>query len=194
MSSKKQRASSSMDVDEPLDVKQKKKVSWGEGEVKKPVMKEKPTKSATESFTDLFWHLANIHPDVRVQATSTLVSTLVTLEKEGKKTVQTKNGFTNISDELDYALCRLAKGLLSSRDAARQGFATAFSEVRYNTSSGHYPRSLFYPPFSPAFRTASAALQCLPSPILAHFLCRIRLLLHTYSLFYTCGASFNTPN
>src|SRR4051812_21381822 len=111
MSSNKQRASSSMDVDEPINVKQKKKVSWTAGEAKKTEVKVKPTKTATESFTDLFWHLANIHPDVRVQATSSLVSTLVTLEKEGKKSVQTKNGFTNISDELDYALCRLAKGL-----------------------------------------------------------------------------------
>jgi hypothetical protein len=121
-----------MDVDLSESGKSKKKVSWTEQESpKKPKEQAKApaTKSATETFTDLFWHMANIHPQVRLQATTTLVETLVNLEKEGKKSVQTKNGFTNISEELDYTLSRLAKGLLSNRDAARQGFATALSEV-----------------------------------------------------------------
>jgi len=118
-----------MDVDVSESVKSKKKLSWSEQESQEKPKVVSVKKTATETFTDLFWHLANIHPTVRLQATTSLVETLLTLQKEGQKSVQTKNGFTNVTDELDYALARLAKGMLSNRDAARQGFATALTEV-----------------------------------------------------------------
>lgn len=124
-----------MDVDAPAKHETKKKVAWDESS---PVQKEKtpaPAKTGNESFMDLFWHLANSHPDVRTQATATLVETLIGIEKKGTQSAQTKNGFHNISEELDYTLGRLVKGLLSSRDAARPGFATALSEVRYILSN-----------------------------------------------------------
>lgn len=90
-----------------------------------------PQSSGTEAFTDLFWHLANVHEEVRVRATTSLVETLVQLEKTGQRKASTKNGLTNSTEELDYALARLCKGLLSSRDAARPGFSTALTEVRH---------------------------------------------------------------
>lgn len=131
MSSKTRASTSSMDVDVSESVKSKKKLSWSEQESQEKPKVVSVKKTATETFTDLFWHLANIHPTVRLQATTSLVETLLTLQKEGQKSVQTKNGFTNVTDELDYALARLAKGMLSNRDAARQGFATALTEVRF---------------------------------------------------------------
>lgn len=120
-----------MDVDVSTKPQTKKKVAWDNSSAATKEKKAVPAKSGNESFMDLFWHLANSHPDVRAQATATLVETLIGIEKMGTKSAQTKNGFHNISEELDYALGRLAKGLLSSRDAARPGFATAFSEVRF---------------------------------------------------------------
>jgi len=135
-----------MDVDPKHGSAEKRKVSWTDKEVPKEKTVE-PTKSATETFTDLFWHLANIHPDVRNQATATLVETLLNIEKQGKKVAQTKHGFTNISDELDYALGRLTRGLLSSRDAARQGFATALSEVRHSNQYTRIANSATFPNF-----------------------------------------------
>ena len=133
MSSKRRPSTGAMDVDVPEKMEAKKKVAWSDSDGAKKEVKTSKAKSGTESFMDLFWHLANSHPDVRVQATATLIETLLGIEKKGSGSAQTKNGFHNISDELDYTLGRLVKGLLSSRDAARPGFATALSEVRFFT-------------------------------------------------------------
>lgn len=130
MSSKRRPSSGAMDVDVSKKPQTKTKVAWDDSGAAAKEKKPVPVKTGNESFMDLFWHLANAHPDVRAQATATLVETLIGIEKKGTKSAQTKNGFHNISEELDYALGRLVKGLLSSRDAARPGFATALSEVR----------------------------------------------------------------
>lgn len=87
---------------------------------------------STQNFTDLFWHLANPSPDVRYQAVESLVETLVKCESsKSSKQTSTKKAqtFSKVSSETDYTLCRLIKGLLSSRDAARQGFGSALAAV-----------------------------------------------------------------
>lgn len=94
-----------------------------------------PEKSASELYLDLFWHLANVHEAVRHRAVFTMVKTLQEAEYKDPKSPTSKHGFTDMNETLSYTLHRLIMGLLSNRDAARQGFASALAEVRYMSTS-----------------------------------------------------------
>lgn len=69
-----------------------------------------------------FWDLAKPEAELRQEAASTLIQYL--------QEVQTKQSDAEeLSDDLEYTLKRLVKGLCSSRAAARQGFALALTEI-----------------------------------------------------------------
>ncbi len=75
----------------------------------------------------LYWDLASLEPMERQTAAKQLIEALkahIPEEKEGA-TVESL-----LTDESAYALKRLVRGLPSSRDAARQGFSLALSEVQ----------------------------------------------------------------
>ena len=89
---------------------------------------------------DCFWKLASVETGTRERATLTLLDAL--RDSEGKfRTLLPKNegktGYDSseeslrlkFSSDLIYSLKRLIRGLSSSRDGARQGFATALTEV-----------------------------------------------------------------
>ncbi len=65
---------------------------------------------------DQFWKLASLDQASRVQAARQLIESLSSPQKD--------------DTQLTYVLNRLVKGLSSSRDAARQGYALALTEVR----------------------------------------------------------------
>lgn len=99
-------------------------------------------KSPTDKFFDLFWHLANNDKHIRVKACVSLLRTLQKATKNRDENNNTKveilnnkasERFNYLVPELSYTLVRLTKGLLSSRNAAREGFALAFSEVNLIT-------------------------------------------------------------
>jgi DNA polymerase phi len=71
-----------------------------------------------------FWKLASGKPEDRVAATKVLLAELKgsVEETEGKG--------QGAGQEQRYVLNRLVKGLSSSRDGARQGYALALSQVR----------------------------------------------------------------
>ena len=60
---------------------------------------------------ETFWNLASLDQETRLKATKELLQN------------------TKTSQEIEYNLTRLFKGLSSSRDAARQGFALSLSQV-----------------------------------------------------------------
>lgn len=94
-------------------------------------------KTPTDKFFDLFWHLANNDKQIRIKACVSLLRTLLKATKNNNAAngdinllnKKDSERFNNVIPELSYTLVRLSKGLLSSRNAAREGFALAFSEV-----------------------------------------------------------------
>jgi hypothetical protein len=66
-----------------------------------------------KAFLQCFWDLASEDSATRIAASESAVAFV-------------KN---NLEAETDYALKRLVKGLGSSRDSARQGFATCLCEI-----------------------------------------------------------------
>lgn len=69
--------------------------------------------SKDKEFLQCFWDLASAQSSVRVAASAKLVTFVQ----------------KNLVAERDYAVTRLVKGLGSSRDSARQGFATCLCEL-----------------------------------------------------------------
>jgi hypothetical protein len=83
--------------------------------------------STAKKMMQLYWDLASLEPMERQTAAKQLIEALkahIPEEKEGA-TVESL-----LTDESAYALKRLVRGLPSSRDAARQGFSLALSEVQ----------------------------------------------------------------
>ncbi|OQS03010.1 hypothetical protein THRCLA_04679 [Thraustotheca clavata] len=79
-------------------------------------MTSPPTDESRSSFLKVFWDLAELNVSTRTSAVESIVAHLRA---------------ANNSDELEYTLKRLIRGLASSRDAARQGFSTALTAVLY---------------------------------------------------------------
>jgi DNA polymerase phi len=75
----------------------------------------------------LYWDLASLEPMERWTAAQKLVEALKTHIPEVKEGATVESLLT---DESAYALKRLVRGLPSSRDAARQGFSLALSQVK----------------------------------------------------------------
>lgn len=73
----------------------------------------------SQSFLQLFWDLASLAEHEQTQAAHALCETLARCEAKGAG-----------SHELQYALVRLCRGLASSRDNARPGFALALTQAR----------------------------------------------------------------
>eukprot|EP00727_Mastigamoeba_balamuthi_P002691 m51a1_g12419 putative DNA-directed DNA polymerase (1482) ;mRNA; r:756764-762611 len=78
------------------------------------------------AFLRFFWDLASLDKPKRVAATEGLV-TYLDRAQSAEPTQQWHDG---CSPELSYAVRRLVKGLASSRDAARPGFAGALTQAR----------------------------------------------------------------
>jgi DNA polymerase phi len=75
-------------------------------------MKATSTSNKDKDFLQCFWDLASDDSSKRIAASVRIVEFVA----------------KNLDEERDYALKRLIKGLGSSRDSARQGFATCLSE------------------------------------------------------------------
>jgi DNA polymerase phi len=77
-------------------------------------------KTQDRGFLNFFWDLASEDSDKRVKAGEGIVAHLTAAKSSGKATV---------NDDIEYALKRLIRGLSSSREAARQGFAGCLCEL-----------------------------------------------------------------
>jgi hypothetical protein len=92
--------------------------------------------TANDRFMAVFWDLASLNPQARTDSAARLLKYLKSIETSISDN-GSKNGAASLAGndpaqfaELGYALKRLLRGLSSSRDAARQGFALALAEVR----------------------------------------------------------------
>ncbi len=81
------------------------------------------------SFLELFYEFARVETERRVHAAEELVRQLVEKQATSTEFDTSKGGFEGCFKELAYTLKRLMRGLLSGRDAARQGFALALHNV-----------------------------------------------------------------
>lgn len=77
-------------------------------------------------FLQLFTDLASMDLKTRTAAGTELLKTVIDKQAEFEK-AESKSG--DHCPELQYTVKRLCKGLASSRDGARQGFATVLTEV-----------------------------------------------------------------
>lgn len=91
--------------------------------------------SATTSTTlPLYWDLASFDPQKRTTAAQTLISTLANFQAEFEENGVSADSTEDTLDatcapDVSYALKRLIRGLPSSREAARQGYSLALTEV-----------------------------------------------------------------
>ncbi|KAJ2956399.1 hypothetical protein NQZ79_g7736 [Umbelopsis isabellina] len=93
--------------------------------------------TTTSTTLPLYWDLASLDPETRTTAARTLISTLAsfqtTFEETGAKADTTENDEdsleVNCAPDVSYALKRLIRGLPSSREAARQGYSLALTEL-----------------------------------------------------------------
>lgn len=83
---------------------------------KDPAATSRGSGGAPDTVLDQFWKLASLDQATRVQAAQQLIESLYGSYKKDET-------------QLAYVLKRLVKGLSSSRDAARQGYALALTEV-----------------------------------------------------------------
>lgn len=84
------------------------------------------------AFLSFFWALASDDAPVRQEAAVQLVHyTLNSLRSasSGDEKKKKKNSDSHLSDDAEYAFMRLVKGLGSSRNSARRGFAAALCEL-----------------------------------------------------------------
>jgi len=79
--------------------------------------------SVATPILETFWALADISSAKRIQAAKELI---ISLRAVGEQSLE--------SQEMSYCLKRLVRGLASSREGARQGFAMALTEVSYHLS------------------------------------------------------------
>lgn len=89
-------------------------------QVKKVGLKYSP------EFLQLFTDLASMDLKTRTSAGTELLKTVIDKQAEFEQ-AESKSG--DHCHELQYTVKRLCKGLASSRDGARQGFATVLTEV-----------------------------------------------------------------
>ncbi|KAL6041087.1 DNA-directed DNA polymerase [Balamuthia mandrillaris] len=73
-----------------------------------------------------FWELANLDPAKRHSGAKELIGSLVELQQRSEKTAAAG---TECCQELTYSVKRLVRGLASSREGARQGYALALTEL-----------------------------------------------------------------
>jgi DNA polymerase phi len=90
--------------------------------------------TTTSTTLPLYWDLASFDPQKRTTAAQTLISTLANFqadfEENGGKAESTEDTLdANCAPDVSYALKRLIRGLPSSREAARQGYSLALTEV-----------------------------------------------------------------
>ncbi|KAI8825821.1 DNA polymerase phi-domain-containing protein [Fimicolochytrium jonesii] len=92
--------------------------------------------SAPNGVMALYWELASVDPAVRQTAAESLVRSLNTFQQEHDSTHTTRPAELTESNleefcaqDVVYGLKRLLRGLPSSRDGARQGFAVALTEL-----------------------------------------------------------------
>ncbi len=76
-------------------------------------------------FLSLFWDLASEDHPKRLAAASNIVAHVEACEV----TEQSTDASSKMASDTEYTLKRLVRGLGSSREAARQGFATCLCEI-----------------------------------------------------------------
>ena len=73
----------------------------------------------SREFLNLFWDLASDEATKRITSAENIIRHLREADSEG----------TEYSPDVDYSLKRLIKGLSSSRESARLGFAACLAEL-----------------------------------------------------------------
>ncbi|KAJ2993793.1 hypothetical protein HDV02_002069 [Globomyces sp. JEL0801] len=90
-------------------------------------------KESLPATLNQYWDLASIDPIKRNNATLLLIQALTTIQSNfnnENSLINDSNAMAeSLAPEVQYALKRLLRGLASSRDAARQGFAVALTEL-----------------------------------------------------------------
>ncbi|KAJ3004845.1 DNA-directed DNA polymerase [Thoreauomyces humboldtii] len=92
---------------------------------------------AASNVMALYWELASVDPLVRQKAADSLLRALHAFQLQHQASHPSASSTTATEDNLDelcakdvsYGLKRLLRGLPSSRDGARQGFAVALTEL-----------------------------------------------------------------
>ena len=79
-------------------------------------------KNMSQLVLQQFWGLASLDPTKRISACQNLINELI-------KSQHKHNKQSEMCADLSYSVKRLVRGVLSSRDAARQGFALALVEL-----------------------------------------------------------------
>jgi len=88
--------------------------SQAEEKSKLPEINTKLQKTDNKNLLSHFWNLTSLEEKQRLKSTIQIINELKTSDKE---------------EDLDYTVQRLVKGLSSSRKAARQGYATALTQL-----------------------------------------------------------------
>ncbi|KAI8850537.1 DNA polymerase phi-domain-containing protein [Chytridium lagenaria] len=78
---------------------------------------------------DLYWDLASLDASQRLKAAQSLSGAFQKAVEGGLHEDQAMDSQEPLKDEISYGLRRLLRGLPSSRDGARQGFAVALAEL-----------------------------------------------------------------
>ncbi|KAJ3154275.1 hypothetical protein HDU89_008342 [Geranomyces variabilis] len=93
------------------------------------------TPAGGSNVMGLYWELASVDPAVRLQAAESLITALYNFQEEHHAaTASEERASDNALDvacaqDVSYGIKRLLRGLPSSRDGARQGFAVALTEL-----------------------------------------------------------------
>jgi hypothetical protein len=90
-------------------------------------MESKAKEQLKNPLMPLITDLSSFIPSVRHDATTQLIT----------KAVEIQDGDLTTHSYVQYALTRLVRGLASPREASRQGFSSALSEVLFDASCFH---------------------------------------------------------
>lgn len=91
--------------------------------------KPKPMTLSKSPILNHFWSLASVEISVRNQAVEELITHFEKLISTNQKLTSLDEIKTRCHEDISYSLKRLLKGLSSSRDGAREGFATCLTKL-----------------------------------------------------------------
>ncbi|KAJ3162784.1 hypothetical protein HDU86_003758 [Geranomyces michiganensis] len=93
------------------------------------------TSAGGSNVMGLYWELASVDPAIRLQAAESLITALYNFQEEHNAATASDEPAADINldlicaQDVSYGIKRLLRGLPSSRDGARQGFAVALAEL-----------------------------------------------------------------
>ena len=102
-----------------------------------PLLSRHPHRTVASMSLECYWKLVSTDPGERIQAAHELIEAMVASSSSSSTTTTaTENGgdhphssSSGLSADVEYAIKRLVRGLSSSTEAARQGFAACLAEM-----------------------------------------------------------------